>query len=70
MICEASLKDLKAGDSLIRTAFTKDLSATAVKSMSREDMPITSGDLEAVGNLVRAVSVEGSSRNQLSGLKD
>lgn len=33
-------------------------------------MPVTSGDLEAVGDLVRAVSVEGRSRNQLSRLKD
>lgn len=33
-------------------------------------MPIRFGNLEVVGNLVRAVSVDGRSRNQFSRLKD
>ena len=56
---------------LIGVVLNKDRSAVARSSqISLEKMPIRSGNLEVAGNLWRAVSVDGRSRNQFSMLKD
>lgn len=55
---------------LVRVVFNRDLSAVAWSSqISLEKMPIRFGNLEVVGNLVRAVSVDGRSKNQFSRLR-